>query len=824
MTEQAEKLSDWIFASGQFDATWYRNAFPDVDALGMDPRTHYRRYGSLMARAPNAAFVADPEQLAALLLPAPEEGRELLAAHEVALTGAHDRAVHYARQHLPANLNHTLNILQANQAVANGDMAGWLNHANDYLSHFGVAPLHVGHGGGRLMDRLATAPVAPVEDGPLVSVIMPAWNTEKTIGHAVRSILAQSWRNLELLIVDDASEDGTWQMIRQFAAADARVRIFRNSVNVGPYVSKNIAVSQARGEWITGQDSDDWAHPERLERQVRFCQQQNSQVCMSGTLRMAEDGQFVRLNPIGRLVHDGACRSALISLMMSSQYFHDLLGYWDPVRIAGDSEILHRIECLRGSPVPQDAVPTLLMLDNPEGLTNHPTLGHSETNGISPHRRTYRRNYRAAHTALDKFNSRFDFPMSRRRFPAPEEMLNPDGRIEEAVQAYKADGINPVRDINVDIALVTTLCWSGGNASSSLDEIAFFSRQGLSFAVIHCPIDQNLGRRLSGRFAPWSDSVTNWSRLGRLSAKVLICRHPAVVSSHAFRHVSPRITADQTFIVVNNSHLRATGRPVYDRGAMVAAARGLDTGKLTFCPISPAIRGELQEHARKAGDDLPLSDSDWTPTFDLSLYHHAPKERMERPWRIGRHGRDGAEKWHEDPRVLRQIYPEGGDFRIFVLGGAKKASKTLGGLPANWIVHGFGEIEPHEYLRNLDAFVYYPDSRLVEGFGRTIVEAMLAGVPVILPHSFEPTFGNLPFYAMPRQVAPIVQALARDDSGRIRYLTEVQNIAIQRYSTSVIATRLAATGLDLRKPETEVLTLSTEARTFQRKIQDAGRS
>src|SRR5699024_8339941 len=139
----------------------------------------------------------------------PKPGRELLAAHEIALNGAHQRAIHYANQHLPADMAYTIEILRATQAVAKRDTAGWLAHLNRYLAHFNVAPLRLAGEGADVLPRLSTAPIAPVTDGPLITVIMPAWNAEKTIAYAINSILKQSWRNLELLIVDDASEDKT---------------------------------------------------------------------------------------------------------------------------------------------------------------------------------------------------------------------------------------------------------------------------------------------------------------------------------------------------------------------------------------------------------------------------------------------------------------------------------------------------------------------------------------------------------------------------------------------------------------------------------------
>lgn len=823
--------------NGEFDADWYRAAYPDVAMLGMDPAEHFRLYGALMGRAPNAALAADParvdlphgqaadtddgaERAAALKLPAPRKRGELLAAHEIALTGAHARAIHYARKHLPSELAHTLHVLEANRAIVEGDEGRWLHHLNGYLGHFGVAPVALGaRGEGNILSRITTQALPPVTDGPLVTVIMPAWNARTTIEYAVRSILNQTWHNLELLIVDDASEDGTSDIIQRLAAGDNRIRTFRNSVNVGPYVSKNVAVTQAKGDWITGHDTDDWAHPERIARQVEFCINNKTPVCMSGTARMAEDGSFVRLNPTGGFVFDGVCRSAFISLMIQAEFFHDLLGFWDPVRIAGDSEILRRIERLRDSSVPSLFVMTQLMLDNPEGLTNHPRLGLSEKIGRSPHRAKYKKNYLESHKSINKKTSRIKSFESDRRFPAPPEMLNPAGRIPLLASDYRSRGVAFAKSINVDVALIATLNWMGGNASSTLDEISFFSQNGLSVAVIHCPITNDMGRAISPRFHPWNDKITHWSRLEKLTAKVLICRHPAVISSHPFKEVAPRIRADSTFAVINNSYRRATGHIVYDRREMVEATRSLNTRNITYCPISPAMRREIEQYARETGTDLAVSERDWTPTFDLSLYQLPPKETMQAPYIIGRHGRDHVDKWPDDRAMMLEVFPPGSEFSISILGGAKVAQSIFGVNPGNWQVAQFGTIEPREYLKGLDVFVNFPNTGLVEGFGRTIVEAMLASRPVLVPRAFEPTFDDLPIYLEPAQVANAVRTLAQDDTSRIGYLTEVQGIATARYSSPVIARRLAGTGLNLPGADLKIPQLSDSAMQFKRRIE-----
>ncbi|MFR1755160.1 MAG: glycosyltransferase family 2 protein, partial [Oscillospiraceae bacterium] len=87
-------------------------------------------------------------------------------------------------------------------------------------------------------------------DSISISVIIPAYNAGDFLSTAVQSVLNQSHRNLELLIIDDASTDATGQLAQVFAAQDARVRYHRNPSNTGVARSRNLGVSLARFDWI----------------------------------------------------------------------------------------------------------------------------------------------------------------------------------------------------------------------------------------------------------------------------------------------------------------------------------------------------------------------------------------------------------------------------------------------------------------------------------------------------------------------------------------------------------------------------------------------
>lgn len=103
----------------------------------------------------------------------------------------------------------------------------------------------------------------------LVSIIMPSYNTERFIAETIRSVLAQTYTNWELIIVDDCSTDRTDDVVSEFLG-DERIRYLKNEHNSGAALSRNRALREAKGKWIAFLDSDDLWEPDKLQKQVSF--------------------------------------------------------------------------------------------------------------------------------------------------------------------------------------------------------------------------------------------------------------------------------------------------------------------------------------------------------------------------------------------------------------------------------------------------------------------------------------------------------------------------------------------------------------------------
>jgi succinoglycan biosynthesis protein ExoO len=122
---------------------------------------------------------------------------------------------------------------------------------------------------------------------PVVSVIIPAYNTGAYIGNAIESALNQTLTDLEVLVVDDRSTDNTVAVVQSFA--DERLRLLQNPQNLGAGGARNRALSAARGKWIAVLDSDDWYAPDRLEQLVAQAEANDADL-LSDDLYLIEDG------------------------------------------------------------------------------------------------------------------------------------------------------------------------------------------------------------------------------------------------------------------------------------------------------------------------------------------------------------------------------------------------------------------------------------------------------------------------------------------------------------------------------------------------------
>ncbi len=127
----------------------------------------------------------------------------------------------------------------------------------------------------------------------MISVIMPAYNSKEYLREAVSSVLMQTVSDLELLIIDDASTDGTSEICNSLSKTDERIRVFHNEENLGVSRSRNLGVQNARGEWIAYLDSDDVWEKSKLELQLTLAEKEKAVFLFTGSAFMDENGRML---------------------------------------------------------------------------------------------------------------------------------------------------------------------------------------------------------------------------------------------------------------------------------------------------------------------------------------------------------------------------------------------------------------------------------------------------------------------------------------------------------------------------------------------------
>lgn len=128
---------------------------------------------------------------------------------------------------------------------------------------------------------------------PLVSVVIPAYNCERFIRQAVQSCQAQTVQELEIIIIDDASTDGTGAVLADLAGQDERIRLLRNDTNMGVAQTRNRGFTEARGTFTAFLDGDDLWLPEKLEKQLLLMRETGCALCYTGYTLIGADGRAV---------------------------------------------------------------------------------------------------------------------------------------------------------------------------------------------------------------------------------------------------------------------------------------------------------------------------------------------------------------------------------------------------------------------------------------------------------------------------------------------------------------------------------------------------
>ncbi len=616
---------------------------------------------------------------------------------------------------------------------------------NQVLANAGLSSLRLADAGrGLRIDNLAgTGPEPVPHQGPepLVSVVVPAFNASDWLATSVGSILAQTWPRIEVVIVDDASSDGTVEVAQELAARDRRVRVLRQSTNRGAYAARNRGVASATGDFVTVNDSDDWSHPERIAREVRALVDDPDIVgVMPHRSRVTADLVFieptVRSRP-ERVIPD-------ISSLMVRRATLEEVGPWDEVRAAGDHEFGKRLEAYYGPEAVlriHPEAPMSLSLRLPESISAAGATSILSRHHVIGARRLYHQALAHWHDS-PSFRESLPFrPGEPRPFPAPRPITDGD------------PGGTRTRP---DLVFLSDFTPSGATAAA-VEELAAQSSAGLTTALVHNPSYH--GRFLDPISARvWDAAGSTALLLGkdeRIDTDLLVIRDPWIAEH--FVDGLPTVTAARTIVVINRPPHRSSGRPVPDLDTVIRNVRARYGDQVVWYPGDPSLRRSLEELRTGAAGGIRLAAEDWADVIDVDAWR-GPLRRVDGPTvRVGL-SRRGAQPERQVGLPDLSAHLHHGDVTIHTLGEAEFGG---GSLPGAGPVDDADPVR--DFLDGLDIYVHLDASTGTTD--RTLLAALAVGIPIVTGTGLAPLLGPAAVYAAPEDVLDAIFDL-RDDPRR----------------------------------------------------------
>lgn len=590
-------------------------------------------------------------------------------------------------------------------------------------------------------ERLSATPVKTVEASGTVTVVMSAYRPGRGILAAAASILNQSWRDLELLVVDDASPPEYASVLDEVAALDDRVRVLRAPVNGGTYLARNLALDHARGEFVTFQDFDDWSHPRRLERQL--------EPLLADARLLATRSRAIRAFPDLTFTYPGYApdRVNASSLLFRRREAMRLAGYFDAVRKSADVEYPQRLAA--AAPGSLLNLPESLPLAITQLRTDSLSRGHTSPGWLHWTRILYRDAFRYRNRRIRERSvpARYDGDPSARVLPLPDP-------------SWSAL-LSPPPEPQYDVVVVND--WRGAkrNPDAVISDLRAAIGDGLSVAVAHSETFEPPPR--PGAHEAMDPRVLELLAAGELAvshvtqhahARLVLVHDPAALQFVPETGGSG-LTAERVAVVVDEASRRDEGR-TYRAADVAANAKRLFGSEPVWVPRSARTRAGL-----KAGRFGEVSAHVLAPAFDpAGLTVHVRRPGPGRPV-IGRHVPDHVSHWPATSADLLAAYPDSDEIDVRLRGGHRTPARVLGSsaLPPNWLSFDDDQVDVRTFLAQLDFFVYFGRESAADVPGTAVLEAVASGCVVVLPPQLEAIYGAGAVYCEPAEVRDLVLRL-----------------------------------------------------------------
>jgi glycosyltransferase involved in cell wall biosynthesis len=430
-----------------------------------------------------------------------------------------------------------------------------------------------------------------LKSNPKVTVIMPVYNAEDVIDTSLGSVLAQTWGNLEVVVVDDCSKDNTVDAVQAYVNKDPRVRLLKAEKNGGAYMARNLALKQATGDFVTIHDADDWSHPQKVEIQVRhLIKHPEIKGNTSEQARATNDLKFYRRGKPGIYIF-----SNMSSFMFRREVVMNELGYWDCVRFAADSEFIRRIKKVFGeksiTEVPTG--PLSFQRQTESSLTGNSAFGyHGYKMGV---RREYEEAHDYFHALSD--NLYYEFPQKQRPYQVPEPMW-----------PVKEDKTNGYRDFDLVLASDFRVDYSA--AAEYIKQIRAAKGNDYRIGLMqmsHYHTDPGKKTHAEVR-EQLNGSTTQMIVYGeKVRCQVLIIMRPAFLQEWQ-KHI-PSIDAQEIHVLISN--LPEEGEFPYSISKCAEHLGEYFRQEGVWHPVTPEIREKLQSDYVNEINLINLSQGEW---------------------------------------------------------------------------------------------------------------------------------------------------------------------------------------------------------------------
>ena len=644
---------------------------------------------------------------------------------------------------------------------------------DDRLAPYVAAP----DGGAPHFDHLRTEARPAAAGTGLVTVLMSAYRPGPALLTAVRSVLAQSWQDLELIVVDDASgPQGDHVAILDAAAElDSRVRVIRKAVNGGTYRARNTALRQARGDYLVVLDSDDRWHPQTLETCLEPLRQDRRLLAVRAEgVRVPESLVLTRPGYRPRFP------SAATVLVRAPEAL-GRIGFFDPTRKGADTEFARRLEASCG-PVILDLPLTTTLLRAGESTLS---AGEFRAGWRHPARHQYKSLYGAWHERIAAGEaSPYLDPTGGPTFREP---LRWDAPVDPSISHRRT----------FDLCLAGDWRRFGGPQRSMVEEIRAARSAGLSVAVMHLEALRFMGTK----DFPVTPELVKLVEEGEVTwvlpdddvdIQVLMVRYPPILQYPP--RLSRTVRADRVLVMANQAPLEVDGSDQrYVVTDVTTRTRELFGAPVQWVPQSPGIRHVL----RGQDPNVPLTDWDNPGLIDVDDWHVRPPRDpgADGLVRVGRHSRDDRIKFPASWAELERGYRFPAGYEVLMLGGERTVANLRevtddAQVPPGWTVLPHGAVDVRTFLAGLDFYLYLDNDQAHESFGRTLLEAAASGVLTIAHPKHEPTFGAALDYAEPGAAQELIASYVADPAAYHERVRRSREEVGRRYSHAAFVRHL----------------------------------